>query len=94
MLYSRIHVLLSEFKMAFRRRHSELCHVFCVADGLKLMHEQSGDVVIQNRFYNGWTHDHYVSNVLVFPPNGREIACALNAPGSCHDATVASTGDI
>ena len=36
--------------------------------------------MIQNRFYNGWIHDHYVSNVLMLAPNERIISCALNAP--------------
>lgn len=85
---------IREFQDAFRAKHPSLKDVYCVADGLKLRLEQCGDVVIQNRFYNGWTHDHYVSNVLVFAPHGRIIACALNAPGSFHDSTVASYGDI
>lgn len=34
--------------------------VYAVADRLKLYLEQSSDAVIQNMFYNGWTHDHYV----------------------------------
>ena len=35
-----------------------------------------------------------MSNVLVFAPNGKIIACALNAPGCIHDSTVALYGDI
>ena len=50
--------------------------------------------MIQNRFYNGWTHEHYVSNITVFVPNDRVIACALNALGSFHDSTVAEYGDL
>ena len=49
--------------------------VYCVADGLKLYLEQSGSYIVQNMFYNGWTHDHYVSNVFVFAPSGVVIAC-------------------
>ncbi len=51
---------------AIASRHLHLTDVFCVADGLKLRRQESGDALIQNAFYNGWTHDHYVSNVLVF----------------------------
>jgi len=79
---------------AFSDRHASLVDVFCVADGLKLKLQQSGDIIIQNRYYNGWTHDHYVSNVLVFSPHGKIIACAINAPGCLHDSTVAGYGDI
>eukprot|EP00171_Calliarthron_tuberculosum_P003036 IDg3036t1 len=50
---------VDEFKMAFERKYEHLQNVYCVADGLKLLLEQSGDVTIQNRYYNGWQHDHY-----------------------------------
>ncbi|KAG9404771.1 hypothetical protein AC1031_004976 [Aphanomyces cochlioides] len=45
-------------------------------------------------FYNGWTHDHYVSNVLVFCPNGTVAAAAINAPGSMHDSQIAEWGGV
>lgn len=53
-----------------------LSGVYCVADGLKLHLEQSGDYTIQNMFSNGWTHDYYVSNVFIFAPIGVMIACS------------------
>jgi hypothetical protein len=31
--------------------------------------------VFKNNFYNGWTHDHYVSSVLVFCPDGTFPIC-------------------
>ncbi|KAE8953055.1 hypothetical protein PR003_g35126 [Phytophthora rubi] len=34
--------------------------VYAVMDGLKLRLQASGLSEIQNMFYNGWTHDHYV----------------------------------
>ena len=85
---------INRFKDAFRARHPLLRNAFCVADGLILRLEQSGDAMLQNAFYNGWTHDHYVSNIFLFAPNGRIIACALNAPGSFHNSTIADFGDI
>ena len=51
---------VEQFKRAFQEKHSLLAHVYCVADGLKLHLQQAGDCVIQNMFYNGWTHGHYV----------------------------------
>lgn len=87
-------VEIARFKQAITNRHPRLQNVYCVADGVKLRLQQSGNAVIQNAFYNGWTHDHYVGNVLVFAPSGRIIACALNAPGCLHDSTIASYGDI
>jgi hypothetical protein len=40
-------------------------------DGLKLRLEKGGDKGTQNNFYNGWTHNHYVSNLFLFFPDGR-----------------------
>jgi hypothetical protein len=55
-----------------------LVDVFYVMDGLKLPLEASGRYRMQECFYNGWTHDHYVSNVFVFCPSGVIIACSIN----------------
>lgn len=79
------------FKMYFKARHPEFHDVYCVADGMKLLFGKSDNVVIQNRFYSGWTHDHYVSNVFVLAPRGHVIACALSAPGCLQDSTVRTT---
>ncbi len=81
-------------KAAVLSRHSALTDVYCFVDGLKLYLEQAGNVVIQNYFYNGWTHDHYVNNVLAFLPNGKIWTCALNAPGSWHDSVIAEMGGL
>ena len=83
---------IEEFKHAVHYRHSLLEDVYCVADGLKLYLQQAGDAVIQSRFYNGWTHDHYIGNIFVFAPNGTVIAAVLNAPGSMHDSCIADFG--
>lgn len=48
----------------------------------------AGDTIIQEMFYNGWTNDHYVGNVIVFPPSGLIMSCALHAPGSVHDLQI------
>lgn len=85
---------IEAFQNEFSAKYSTLGDVYAVADGLKLYLEQSGDCVIQNMFYNGWTHDHYVGNVFVFAPNGCIIACATNAPGAMHDSTIAEWGNI
>ncbi len=39
-------------------------------DGLKLMLEQSGDDLIQEQFYNGWMHNHYMASLMCFRPDG------------------------
>jgi len=63
-------------------------------DGLKLTLQSSGNCKVQERFYNGWTHDHYVNSVLVFAPDGTIVVCAINIPGCCHDSQIAHMGGI
>ena len=84
------------YKAAVAAKHPTLGseNVVCAVDGCKLQIEQSGDRVIQHCFYNGWTHDHYVTNVFVFAPDGTIIAMAINAPGCMHDSSITQMGDI
>ena len=51
-------------------RHSLLFGAFGFIDGLKLPVEESSDQDIENAMYNGWLHNHYISNILVFGPDG------------------------
>ncbi|PXF45044.1 hypothetical protein BWQ96_05185 [Gracilariopsis chorda] len=85
---------VQDFKEAISEKYHKLDSFYAVADGLKLLLKHSGDCVIQNMFYNGWTHDHYVGNVFVFAPNGTIIACVPNAPGSMHDSVIADLGKL
>lgn len=66
--------------------------MFCLSDGLKVILKQSGDAVIQNRFYNGWTY--YDGNLLLLTPNGKINACSLNAPGPFHDSSIAELAGV
>ena len=68
--------------------------VWCTMDGLKLMLEQSGDAIIQEQFYNGWTHNHYVMSVICFRPDGTIPIVFCNIPDAVHDSQVADYGDI
>ncbi|KAK7444571.1 hypothetical protein VKT23_015249 [Stygiomarasmius scandens] len=72
-------------------RHPLLVGAFGSVDGLKLPVQTSSDDEIENATYNGWLHEHYISNVLCFSPEGVVIACRLNAPGSWHDSRVAQS---
>ena len=85
---------IEEYKNSIQRNFPALQNCYAVCDGLKLHLQQSGNHLIQNRFYNGWTHDHYVSNIFVFVPNGTICICALNAPGSIHDSQLADWGGV
>ena len=82
------------FKDAIAAKHSPLVDCYCMVDGLKLYLQQSGDSVIQSRFYNGWKHNHFVTNIFAFALNGSIIACTLNAPGTWHDSTLAYWGSM
>ena len=75
-------------------RHPFLTDVWCTMDGLKLTLEQSGDALIQECFYNGWTHYHYVSSVLCFCPDGTIPIAYVNIPGAVHDSQIADYGNI
>ena len=50
--------------------HDHLFGAFGFIDGLKLPVEESSDQDIENAMYNRWLHDHYISNILVFAPDG------------------------
>jgi hypothetical protein len=63
-------------------------------DGLKLTLEMSGDAITQERYYNGWTHDHYVTSVLCFCLDGTITIAYINIPGSVHDSQVAEYGNM
>ena len=84
---------IEEYITAVSRRHPILGkeRVWCTADGLKLLLQKTGNPVLQNRFYNGWTCDHYVTCVYVIAPDGTIVNMAINSPGSFHDSTIAGT---
>jgi len=85
---------IAEYKEMVSNRHPYLTDVWCTMDGLKLTLQQSGDAVIQERYYNGWTHDHYVSSVICFCPDGTIPIAYINIPGSVHDSQIADYGNI
>jgi len=85
---------LRGWKQAISSMYPHLEDVYCVANGLKLMLESTDNDLVQSMFYNGWTHDHYVTNLLVFAPDGSIIDCVLNCPGSMHDSELAYFGGV
>ena len=66
-----------------------LSDVWATMDGIKLTLQQSGTDVIQDAFYNGWMHDHYVTSVVCFCPNGIIPIDFFNVPDCVHDSLVA-----
>ena len=87
---------IEEYVDAVAKKHNQLGkeRVAFTIDGTKLYIEQAGSNVIQNMFYNGWTKDHYVSNVFVFAPDGCIVAMTINAPGCMHDSGIATYGSM
>ena len=85
---------IREYQEAVSRRHPLLNDVWCTMDGIKLMLECAADDDVQNRFYNGWTCDHYIGAVLVFCPDRTIPICCYNVPGTVHDSNIALMGDI
>jgi hypothetical protein len=63
-------------------------------DGLKVLIQKPGDEGIQNGYYDGWLHDHFVSCVYVFVPSGHIVAQTLNNPKSWHNSICAVNGDL
>lgn len=81
--------MIEAFKAAIEARHPLLKNVSCFSDGPKLRLQQAEDVVIQTKFYNGWTHDYFVSNILVVAPDGKITCCVQNDLGCLHDLVAA-----
>ena len=51
---------ITTFQAATEAKYSCLKNCWGAMDRLKLLLKRSCDEMIQNMFYNGWTHDHYV----------------------------------
>lgn len=71
---------IESFKEAFATRHPLLSDCWATMDGLKLYLQAAGHAEIQEKYYNGWTHDHYVTSVFCFCPDGT-IPIALRQSG-------------
>ncbi len=69
------------FKEAFAARHPLLTDCWVTMDGLKLFLQQLRNAIIQERYYNGWTHDHYVTSVFCFCPDGTIPIAFFDVPG-------------
>ncbi len=74
------------------REYPVLKIVWVAMDALKLCIEHPPDHKEQQKYCNGWKHDHFVSNVICFAPNGSISCSCLNCPESLHDCNVARQG--
>jgi hypothetical protein len=85
---------IATYMSTFGERHPLLNDCWTTMNGLKLYLQASGNLEIQERFYNGWTHDHYVTSVFCFFPNRTIPIAFFNVPGSIHNSQVAEMGQI
>jgi hypothetical protein len=85
---------INDYKAAFGAWHPLLHDCWATMDGLKLHLQQSGNTAIQERFYNGCTHDHYVTSVFCFWPNRTIPNAFFNVPRSVHYSQVVELGNI
>ena len=80
------------YQSAIVNKSPNVAEVRAAADGLKLFIQAVGKSNEQNKYYNGYTHGHYINSVFVFAPDGKIRVCILNAPGTFHDSTMADYG--
>jgi hypothetical protein len=85
---------IAEYQEAVAARHPKLKDVWATLDGLKLDLQRAPDYEMQNRFFNGWTHGHYIMSIFVFCPDGTIPAAVFNLPGAVHDSCAADWGGI
>jgi len=85
---------VASFQQATSAKYPLLHEVWGTCDGLKLDFESTDSDRIQSMYYNGWTHGHYVSSVLVFGFDGVIKICGLNAPGNMHDSLLADYAGV
>jgi hypothetical protein len=79
---------IETFKMAFEEQLPLLTDCWATMDDLKLYLQTGGNVYIQERYYNGWMHDHYVTSAFCFCLDGMIPISFFNVTGSVHDSQV------
>ncbi len=87
-------VSIMEMMELISKKFPALDGVWCLMDGLKIPIQRPGDYRVQNAYYNGWLHGHFVGCVFVFAPDGTAIAASVNNPGSWHDSLIAENSGI
>ena len=85
---------IEQYKTIIQSRYPLLEDVWTAMDGLKTPIQQSGSSRKQSYFYNGWKHNHFVTSVFCFCPDGTIPIAHMNLPGATHDSTIADWGGI
>ena len=74
---------------AIGSKYPNIEKAWATADGLKNFIQAVGKGNAQNKYYNGYTHGHYINIEFVFASDGKIRIFLLNAPGTFHDSTMA-----
>ena len=86
--------VINKYKQLIKAKYPALDDVWSTMDGLKTPIQQSGSSRTQRYFYNGWKHNHFVTSVFCFCPDGSIPIAHMNLPGATHDSTIADWGNI
>ncbi len=85
---------VEEYKQLVRDKYPLLTNVWAAMDGIKTPIQQASTTKQQSYFYNGWKHNHFVTSVFCFCPDGTIPIAYMNLPGAMHDSTIAEWGGI
>ena len=85
---------VAEYKELVKEKYPALTDVWASLDGMKTPIQQASTTKQQSYFYNGWKHNHFVTSVFCFCPDGTIPIAYMNLPGSMHDSTIADWGRI
>jgi hypothetical protein len=88
------HDKVEEYKQLVTSKYPALTNVWASMDGLKTPIQQASTTKQQGYFYNGWKHNHFVTSVFCFCPDGTIPIAYMNLPGSMHNSTIADWGGI
>ncbi len=86
--------MINEYKQLIKVKYPALDDVWSTMDGLKTPIQQSGLSKTQRYFYNSWKHNHFVTSMFCFCPDGSIPIAHMNLPGATHDSTIADWGNI
>ena len=85
---------VEEYKQLVVGKYPALTNVWAAMDGLKTPIQQASTTKQQWYFYNGWKHNHFVTSVFCFCPNGTIPIAYMNLLGTMHDSTIADMEGI
>lgn len=79
------------YAQVMREKHGPMPggDIWGVFDGVKIPIYTPNKDGEQQTYWNGWVHGHYISNLLMFAPDGTIVHYDINHPGCYHDSRIA-----